>query len=192
MAKKKLSLNKEKRILLAGFGGQGIVFMGKLLAQAAMKEGKNVTWLPSYGAEVRGGTAHSMVVISDEEIASPYVSEPDLCAVMNKPSLERFGAAVKKGGQLFVNSSLCGEGVKIKGINVVRVPATHLADKIGDVRVANMICLGAVAAATGICSLKNIIGSLEELVPAHKKDLIPLNEKALREGASLTSGKSKS
>lgn len=185
-------MSEEKRILLAGFGGQGIVFMGKLLAQAAMKEGKNVTWLPSYGAEVRGGTAHSMVVISDEEIASPYVAEPDLCAVMNKPSLERFGAAVKKSGTLFVNSSFCGGDIKIKDVKIIKIPATHLANKIGDERVANMVFLGAVAAASGICDLKNIISSLDDLTPLHRKNLIPLNEKALKEGALFKSGKSKS
>lgn len=180
-----MSPNKEKRILLAGFGGQGIVFMGKLLAQAAMKEGKRVTWIPSYGAEVRGGTAHSMVVISGGEIPSPYVTEPDLCAVMNKPSLQRFGAAVKKGGILLVNTSLCGGDIKLKGIKIIKIPATQIANKIGDERVANMVFLGALVSASGACSFKSIIGSLDDLTPMHRKDMIPLNEKALMEGAKV-------
>ncbi|MFH1856866.1 MAG: 2-oxoacid:acceptor oxidoreductase family protein [Candidatus Omnitrophota bacterium] len=182
-------MSKEKRILLAGFGGQGIIFMGKLLALAAMKEGKNVTWMPSYGAEVRGGTAHSMVVVSDEEIAVPYVREPDLCVVMNNPSLERFEEAVKKGGEVFVNISLCDTKIKRKDVKVVEIPATRLAQEIGNANVANMIMLGALTAETGLCNLKTLIDCLEEVVPTHRKDLIPLNKRALEEGASLSTCK---
>lgn len=182
----------EKRVLFAGFGGQGIIFMGKVLAQAVMKEGKNVTWMPSYGAEVRGGTAHSMVVISDKEIASPCVHAPDLCVVMNNPSLERFAPTVKKGGMLFVNSSLCDAKIKRKDIKIVRIQAAHIADKIGNARVANMVLVGLLIAKTGVCALETAVNCLDDLVPLHRKHLIPLNKKALIEGASFKSGKNKS
>ncbi len=187
----KKSKNKKIQIVLAGFGGQGILFMGKMLAQAALMENKHLTLMPSYGAEVRGGTAHSMVIISDLEIASPYVSEPDICVVMNNPSLKRFEPRVKKRGVLIINSSLCEEKVKRNDIKTIKIPATSMAEKIGDGRVANMILLGVLAGASGIFSLKSAIDSLEALIPAHRKGLIPLNKKALMKGASSVSGKSK-
>jgi len=183
---------KKIQIVLAGFGGQGIIFMGKMLTQAALVKRRHLTWMPSYGAEVRGGTAHSMVVISDEEIASPYVSEPDICVVMNNPSLKRFEPRIKKGGVLIINSSLCEEKIKRKDIKIVKIPATSIAEKIGNGRVANMVLLGALTKTSGIFSLKNAMEALEVLIPLHRKALIPLNKKALGKGASSVSGKGKS
>jgi 2-oxoglutarate ferredoxin oxidoreductase subunit gamma len=182
----------ELQILLAGFGGQGIIFMGKMLAQLALLKGKNVTWMPSYGAEVRGGTAHSMIVISTREIASPYVSEPDICVVMNNPSLKRFTKDVKKGGTLVINSSLCQDRVGRKDIKIIKIPATHIATKIGDIKVANMVLLGALTKLLGIFDLKDTMGAFNNLIPLHRKNLIPQNEKAFMKGASLIDGKSKS
>lgn len=185
----------ELKIILAGFGGQGIIFMGKVLAYAALMEGKNVTCIPSYGAEVRGGTAHSMVIISESEIASPYILEPDISVVMNKPSLIRFSSKVKKGGILIVNSSLCEnceEDIKRKDIKIIKVPALNIANEIGSIKTANIVCLGVLAGLIKIVGLKSIISSFDELIPLHRKNLIPENEKALLKGAAYIHEKSKS
>ena len=113
-----------EEIIFAGFGGQGIMLMGKALSYAAMNEGKHVTWMPSYGAEVRGGTAHSMVIISDVEIASPVVREPTICVVMNKPSLQKFEAKVRRRGMLIINKSLIEDGVERDDIHFLQIPPT--------------------------------------------------------------------
>ena len=168
--------SQELQILLAGFGGQGIVFMGKMLSYLALLKGKNVTWIPSYGAEVRGGTAHSMVIISNEDIASPYVSEPDMCVVMNELSLRKFAKNVKKQGTLIINSSLCHDKINKKDIKIIKVPATQLALDMGEVRVANMVLLGLLAKKLNLYDFKKASEALENLVPLHRKNLIPLNE----------------
>lgn len=195
MKKKIKTHKKELKIILAGFGGQGIIFMGKALSYGALVEGKNVTCIPSYGAEVRGGTAHSMVIISEDEIASPYILSPDISVVMNKPSLMRFSSKVKKGGVLIVNSSLCEdceENIKRKDIKIVKVPALDIANEIGNPKTANIVCLGVLAGMIKTVSLKNIIRSFYELIPPHRKNLIPENEKALLKGAAYIHGESKS
>jgi len=174
-----------KEIVCAGFGGQGIMVMSKLLAQAAMEEMKEITWMPSYGAEVRGGTAHAMVVISDSEIASPSISEPDDCIIMNRPSFLKFEQLVKKGGLIVVNSSLIEENSQRGDIKVVKIPATEKAIELGDVRVANMIALGAYQKITEVVLMEDLIKALEIIIPTHRHNLIPLNKKALQEGAKL-------
>jgi len=127
----------KEEILFAGFGGQGIMFMGKAIAYAAMNEGKHVTWIPSYGAEVRGGTAYSMVVISDEAIASPLIKEPTICVAMNSPSFQKYEAKVKTKGLLIINRSLIDSEAKRKDIEILNIPITALASEAGDHRIGN-------------------------------------------------------
>lgn len=173
--------------IFAGFGGQGIMVMGKLLAWAAMREGLKVTWMPSYGAEVRGGTAHSMVVISDEMIPSPVVSAPSACVVMNRPSLDKFEELIKPDGTLVMNTTLIDRQPTRKDISILKIPLTQMATKLGNIRCANMIALGALNAKLKLVSLKVLIESLKEVIPPHRHDLLPVNEEALKEGTKLVS-----
>lgn len=173
--------------IFAGFGGQGIMVMGKLLAWAAMREGLKVTWMPSYGAEVRGGTAHSMVVISDEMIPSPVVSAPSACIVMNRPSLDKFEELIKPDGTLVMNTTLIDKQPMRKDITILKIPLTQMATKLGNVRCANMIALGALNAKLKLVSLRVLIESLKEVIPPHRHDLLPVNEEALKEGTKLVS-----
>jgi 2-oxoglutarate ferredoxin oxidoreductase subunit gamma len=174
-----------EEIIFAGFGGQGIMLMGKLLAQAALTENRRVSYMPSYGAEMRGGTAHSMVKISTQEIASPYVSRPGAGVVMNQPSLEKFQSRIKKGGLLVVNSTLA-QAVNLKGDSeILQLPLTALADELGNVKVSNMLALGVLAKKKKLVSLGNLVVALREVLPPHRHNLIPLNEKALRKGFGL-------
>lgn len=173
--------------IFAGFGGQGIMVMGKLLAWAAMREGLKVTWMPSYGAEVRGGTAHSMVVISDEMIPSPVVSAPSACVVMNRPSLDKFEELIKPDGTLVMNTTLIDRQPTRKDISISKIPLTQMATKLGNIRCANMIALGALNAKLKLVSLKVLIESLKEVIPPHRHDLLPVNEEALKEGTKLVS-----
>lgn len=170
-----------EKIICAGFGGQGIMLMGKLLAEAGMKEGYNVTWLPSYGAEVRGGTAHSMVHISRERIASPTVSEPTTCIVMNKPSLVKFMGKIKKGGLLIVNTSMADKILEKKSIRIAAIPLTTLAVDLGNVKVANMIAVGAFIKLKKILSLETVLKGLDSVL-ASKKDIVSINKKAVKLG----------
>lgn len=156
---------------------------GKLLAQAACLEGKQVTWMPSYGAEVRGGTAHSMVVISDKEISSPVVSKSTSCIIMNNPSLRKFEGKIVHGGLMILNSSLAKSDVRRGDINIVRLALTQIATDLGNVKVANMVALGAYVAIKKTVPLKKLIEALKSVLPVHHHRLLPLNEKALREGA---------
>ncbi len=174
-----------EKIIFAGFGGQGIMLMGRLLAQAAMSEGKHVTWMPSYGAEVRGGTAHSMVIISAQEISSPVVSRPTSCIVMNNPSLIKFERKIAPRGLMILNSSLARSKPKRKDINIVKLDVTGIAAALGSAKVANMVALGAYAAIRKTVPLKELIGALKVILPERHHNLLPLNEKALREGAKL-------
>ena len=171
--------------VFAGFGGQGIMVMGKLLAWAAMREGLKVSWMPSYGAEVRGGTAHSMVVISDEMIPSPVVSHPTACVVMNRPSLDRFEELLKPNGTLVMNTTLIDKPTTRNDISVLKIPLTQMATKLGNVRCANMIALGALNSKLKAVSLKALIESLKEVIPPYRHSLLPINEEALKEGTRL-------
>lgn len=166
-------------IICAGFGGQGIVFLGKLVAYAAMEEGKFVTYMPSYGAEVRGGTAHSMIKISQEEIPSPLVSHPTSVIIMNQPSFDRFSKKMTGGATMVLNSSMAKANTK--DINVINIPMTEIATKIGDVRVANMVGLGAYLAKIKILKIDTAKKILEKLFK-DKKDLLRLNLLALNKG----------
>ena len=169
-------------IILAGFGGQGIMFIGKLLIHGAMNEGKNVTWIPSYGPAMRGGTANCTVVISDEAIGSPVITSPHSLIVMNNPSLDAFEPRLKEGGVLVMNSSLITRKVKRKDISVIRVPANEIASKVGDKRVANMVMLGAYVAHTKIVSKGKVLEGLRDLLGEKKRQLFEVNEKAFEKG----------
>jgi len=178
-----------EEIVSAGFGGQGIMVLGKLLSLAAMREGKNVTWMPSYGAEVRGGTAHSMTIISAEPIASPLVSEPTSCIVMNVPSFMKFKDRIKKGGLFVINSSLVKDAVKRKDLEVFKLPATEIANRLGNVKVANMVLLGAYLKRRGTASLKTAASCLKDIFSDKDNSIISLNEDAIKKGWEEASAK---
>jgi 2-oxoglutarate ferredoxin oxidoreductase subunit gamma len=169
------------QMLFAGFGGQGIMFMGKLMAQAGLIAAKHVTWMPSYGAEVRGGTAYSMTKISDAEIASPIVTEPDILIVMNKPSLVKYEKRLKKKGILICNKSLTDIAPKRRDIKVVNLPLTAMASKLGDTRCANMIAIGAMLKRSKALPLKNVIAALEGMMKG-RAGMLTLNKKAIEKG----------
>jgi 2-oxoglutarate ferredoxin oxidoreductase subunit gamma len=171
------------QIIIAGFGGQGVLFAGKLLAHSAMLEDKHVTWFPSYGAEIRGGTANCTVIISDEMIGSPVVSRPDALLIMNQASMERFEPRLKRGGLLIMNTSLIKNPTKRSDIEIIRIKATDTAKELGNSQAANMVMLGALIGKTGILSRKTIFNSLQGIMPEHRKKAIPLNEKAFKKGA---------
>ncbi|NQU95655.1 MAG: 2-oxoacid:acceptor oxidoreductase family protein [Candidatus Omnitrophica bacterium] len=170
-----------EKIICAGFGGQGIMLMGKLLAEAGMREGYTVTWLPSYGAEVRGGTAHSMVHISCGKIAAPTILKPTTCIVMNKPSLIKFMERIEKGGLLIVNTSMVDQIIEKRSVRIVAIPLTELASELGNVKVANMIAVGAFIKLKKLFPLKNVLDELPKMLPS-KKDLIAINKKAIKLG----------
>jgi len=168
--------------IFAGFGGQGILMMGYVLAYAAMTEEKFVTYLPSYGAEVRGGTANCTVSIGDEEIASPIVSVPDFLAVMNAPSMERFQNLLRKNGGCLLNTSLARDVAARKDIQVFEIAASETAEDLGDIRCANMIMLGAFLKLTEQVSPESVLGVLEKTFQGKKKAVLERNEKALWAG----------
>ena len=173
-----------ERIIVAGSGGQGVMLLGKLLAEAGMRENKFVTWLPSYGAEVRGGTSHCMVVISDKPIGSPYVEKADTLIIMNQPSLKRFQKRLTTKGLLIVNSSLVSSATP-KGIKTLRRPFTDIAIKIGNIKVANTIALGAYLARKKTVSLRTVEQIIADRGSKAHQHLIRINQEALQEGAKL-------
>ena len=171
-----------EKSLFAGFGGQGIISMGQIWVYCAMQEGKNVTFFPFYGAEKRGGIARAGVIVSDEEIASPLVTIPDSVLVMNSDSLPICEGIVKTGGLMIINTSLVKESPKRKDVKVVAVEASGLAEKIGQVRFANMVALGAVAKCTGALQLTEIENILKKFFPDDKHRFVPMNVEAIRTG----------
>jgi len=160
------------------------MLLGKILAEAAMRENKHVTWLPSYGAEVRGGTAHCMIVISDKEIGSPYVEQADTLIIMNAPSLEKFKNRLNKGGLLVVNSSLAKKDTGLR-VETLKHPLTDMAVELGNIKVANMLALGCFIGKKKIINLKTVFEVIENFAPSDKKYLIEVNKKALQKGAGL-------
>jgi 2-oxoglutarate ferredoxin oxidoreductase subunit gamma len=172
-------------MLLAGFGGQGILFAGKLIAYAGLIEGRELSWLPSYGPEMRGGTANCSVVISDEEIGSPISKNPTAVIAMNRPSLDKYEEAVVKGGVLVINTSMVDRDALRTDIKVVLVPANDIAEKIGDKRMTNMVLIGALLAALPFMPVSAIEKALQEHLPARHHKLLPQNYEALRQGAAL-------
>lgn len=160
------------------------MLLGRVLAGAAMKEDKCVTLLPSYGAEVRGGAAHCMVIISDREIGSPYIEQPDTLIIMNEPSLERFKEKAKFKGLLIINSSLVAKPTP-KKVNTLSYPFTDIAAKLGNMKVANMVALGCFISQKNIVNAKSILEVISEIAPPDKKNLIGINQQALKEGMRL-------
>jgi len=172
------------KTIFAGFGGQGVLSMGLNLAQAAMAEGKNVTYLPSYGVEVRGGTANCTVAISDEEIASPVASSPEFVVAMNQPSVIRFQNQIESGGVLLFNSSLVEAEISRGDIEIVRVPASSIAEELGSPRSANMVMLGAFTKKSNLVSPSTLIEELGKTMK-RKGKLLAVNKKALMAGYDL-------
>jgi len=172
------------KTIFAGFGGQGVLSMGLNLAQSAMLEGKNVTYLPAYGAEVRGGTANCTVAISDEEIASPVASSPEFVVAMNQPSLIRFQHQIQSGGVFFVNSSLIDTEISRGDIDIVKVPANSIAEEMGSPKSANMVMMGAFTKKSNLVSLESVIEGLKNTLK-NKQKLMAINKAALKAGYDL-------
>jgi 2-oxoglutarate ferredoxin oxidoreductase subunit gamma len=170
------------KTIFSGFGGQGVLSMGYTLANAAMLQGKFVTYLPSYGAEVRGGTANCTVAIGDEEIASPVASEPDFVVSMNQPSFLKFQSILESGGLILVNSSMVNVAAARGDIEVVEVPTSELAEKLGNIKAANMVMLGAFIKASNLVSLPMMLKNLPEILGEGKAKLIKINKEALETG----------
>jgi len=173
---------KDLNILLAGFGGQGILFMGKLIAYAGLLDGKEVSWLPSYGPEMRGGTANCSVCISTEPVCSPLVTEPDVLIVMNQPSYDKFIGTVAPGGTAIIDSTLISGKTAREDISVFYVPATALAGEKGLQGMANIILVGKMLAETGFCSLDTMRAAIEKAVPPRKQNLVSGNMQAIELG----------
>ncbi|MGI6574992.1 MAG: 2-oxoacid:acceptor oxidoreductase family protein [bacterium] len=172
-------------LIIAGFGGQGILFAGQLLAYAGMLQGLEVSWLPSYGPEMRGGTANCTVVLADKRIRSPLVLRPGGLIVMNKPSLDKFEDAVKPGGVLVVNKSMVDRPLKRTDTNNLEVPADSIASELGSARVANLVALGAYLGLAGILDEQYVYDALEKVIPEHRSHLISINKAALQQGFAI-------
>lgn len=173
--------NKTTEMLFAGFGGQGIMFMGKLLAQAGLDSKKHITWMPSYGAEVRGGTAYSMTKISDKQIASPVVTRPDILVVMNEPSLIKYADKLKPKGILIINKSLVAAKPRRRDISIVSIPMTDIAIKLGAARSANMVAVGAILKCSKLFPIRTVLAALKEML-GKKEDAYQVNRKAIEKG----------
>lgn len=171
------------QIIMAGFGGQGVMSMGKILAEAGLKEGKNVSWLPSYGPEMRGGTANCSVIISEEPVGAPTVTEATAAIVMNRPSLDKFEKDVIPGGNLFINSSLIDKKATRTDINVYYVPANEIANDMGSGKIANMVMLGAYLKVTNAAKEDTIMEYISEVFSGKKASVVPMNKEALKRGA---------
>lgn len=173
------------QILIAGFGGQGVLFAGKFLAYKGLTEGKQVSWLPSYGPEMRGGTANCSIILSDDPIGSPIVSNPDVLFAMNLPSLDKYENEVKSGGTIIVDSTLIKRKVVREDVNVFYVPATQMAADISAPALANMIMVGKAIKETGAVSIEGLEDGLKKVVPPKKADMIALNLKAVETGYDM-------
>jgi 2-oxoglutarate ferredoxin oxidoreductase subunit gamma len=175
----------QTEILIAGFGGQGVLFAGQLLAYAAMDNGREVTWIPSYGPEMRGGTANCTVIISDEEIGSPMVRNPQALIAMNLPSLDKSEPTLARGGLLVINSSVINRSARRADIRSIQIPGNEIAETIGDRRMTNMVMLGGLLANLPVLPLEAIEKALKEHLPERHHRLLPLNSQALRQGATF-------
>ena len=173
-------MNKE--ILIAGFGGQGILFSGKFLAYEGLIDGKEVSWLPSYGPEMRGGTANCSIIISDNAVGSPIVSNPDILIAMNLPSLDKYENATKAGGQIFVDSSLIERKVERDDVETYYIPATKMASDEGLTGLANMIIMGFMLKKSGLFSFDSFEAAMKKVVPPTKMNMLELNMKAVQLG----------
>lgn len=175
---------RNMQAILAGFGGQGVLFAGKIMAYAALIDNREVSWLPSYGPEMRGGTANCSVCIGDDPIGSPLVLEPNVLVAMNQPSLDKFIESVLPGGIIIADSTLISNIPDIEGVNIFRVPATALAEEHGLKGLANVILVGKLWAETQFCSEVTIKAAVEKCVPPKKAALLPKNLEALTLGSN--------
>lgn len=174
-----------EEIIIAGFGGQGVLSMGKILAYSGIMQGKEVSWMPSYGPEMRGGTANVTVIISDERISSPIVNEYDTAIILNQQSMDKFEKTVKPGGVLIYDSNGITRHPTRKDIKIYSIEATDEASKMGNTKIFNMIVLGGYLAIKPIVKLENVIKGLEKSLPARHHKLIPMNQKAIEVGIGL-------
>jgi len=175
----------QTEIIVSGFGGQGTLYAGQLLSYAAMDAGKHVTWIPSYGPEMRGGTANCTVVISDEEIGSPFVQYPKVVIAMNLPSLDKYEDLLAPGGYLVVNSSMVNREVRRKDLHVLMIPANDIAEEIGNQKAANMVLLGGLIGNTSILEIKDLVNALGIHTAARLKKFVEMNIEALEKGATF-------
>ena len=172
----------EERIVVAGFGGQGVMAIGQVLTYAVIIDNIHVSWLPSYGPERRGGTTNCNVIVSDESIGAPVIEEASAVIVMNKPSLDKFEDDVIKGGKLFINSSLIDKKAVRNDIDVYYIPANEIANKLGNDRVANMVILGAYLEATKLVKEESVLEAFTKVFGENKAHLLPLNKEAIEKG----------
>ena len=171
-----------EEVIVSGFGGQGALFAGQLLTYTGLDEGWHVTWIPSYGPEMRGGTAHCTVILSDDEIGSPIIREPSVCIVMNPPSMDKYEPLVKPGGLLVVNATLVRSKSERDDIAVVYVPANELAAGLGNVKMANVVLLGAMLGKREVLPIESIKRTLDTHIPERRKHIIEPNKRALDRG----------
>ena len=174
---------QQTKIIIAGFGGQGIVVIGNIIARAAVIEDKNVVGMVSYGAEMRGGTANAAVIISDEEISSPIITHPDATIILNQPSLERFEPLVEPNGVVLLNTSMIQRDPERTDLGCIKVDATKIAHQIGNLKVANIVCVGAFIEHTQLLSVDNIEQAVKDLFSSKSEKLVEINLRALRAGA---------
>lgn len=173
----------EKNFIIAGFGGQGVLLAGEVLANAFMIAGKNVTWYPCYGAEMRGGTVNCEIVMNDtEEVSAVNKKEADFVVALNQASVEKFVSKIKKGGWMIANSSLAKEIKTRADINYLFAPITKLAENVGNIKMTNILALGILAKVSKLVTLESLNDALDAVIPAHRKNLMPLNLKALKIG----------
>jgi 2-oxoglutarate ferredoxin oxidoreductase subunit gamma len=175
----------ETSIIISGFGGQGTLFAGQVLAYAALDVGKNVSWIPSYGPEMRGGTAHCTVIISDEEIGSPIVRNPTITLALNLPSLDKYESLIQPGGLIVANESMINRVVFRTDIESILLPANKIAEEIGNPRLVNMVSVGAMIAARPVLPLNSLKKALEDHLPERHKKLLSANFEAINRGADF-------
>ena len=172
----------EHNFIIAGFGGQGVLLAGEVLANAFMLNDKNVTWYPSYGAEMRGGTVNCEIVTSDEDVSEVNKADADFVVALNQASFDRFLPKIKQGGCMIANSTLVNEAKTRSDIKDVFAPMTKLADELGNVKMTNILALGILAKTSGLVDVKTLENALDTVIPPHRKNLLPLNIKALKIG----------
>jgi 2-oxoglutarate ferredoxin oxidoreductase subunit gamma len=172
-------------MVFSGFGGQGALTIGRFVAQAAMDEGKCVSWLPSYGPEMRGGTANVATIVSDKDIASPLVSHPNLLVALNQPSLDKFGPAVPSKGLIIINTDMCPHIEKRDDVEYVLAPMNSIAGKIGSMKIVNMVAIGIIIARTGVIKFESIESALKDFMSDRDQSLLELNLKAIKAGMEL-------
>lgn len=177
-----------QEMICAGFGGQGVMLMGQIITYAGMMEERHVSWMPAYGPEMRGGTANCSVIISDEPVGSPIVTEPCVVAAMNLPSLDKFEPALMPGGALLINSSLIDHPAKRSDVKVYQVPCNDIAAELGNLKVANMVMVGAIIAASGAVKIESVLAVLAKKIFKNKPQVMQVNEDAIRRGMACVTG----